>query len=394
MSEKKRVSVLGVTGSIGRSTCSLLQEQNGPDLYSVVAVTAQSNVDALAKAAISLKAEVAAIGDKDRIDKLQSKLENTGIRCLSGPQGLVEAARQPTDMVVSAITGAAALPPTLAAIQEGYDIALANKESIVCAGRLLLDAAEASGSKILPVDSEHNAIFQVLDRKERIEKIILTASGGPFRTSTLEQLRSATPKQAVAHPNWSMGAKISIDSATLMNKGLELIEAAYLFDIPETKIDVLVHPQSIIHSLVSYTDGSVLAQLGMPDMRTPISYALAWPDRMEVSSIERLDLSQIASLNFENPDTEKFPALDLARLAVKNGAAASNVFNAANEVGVASFLNGQIDFLQISQLVSDVLNEFLSGAFGDTKPPSSFDDVYALDAAARSVAEGKILTTV
>mgnify|MGYP000542210688 CR=1 FL=1 len=394
MKQRKRITILGVTGSIGQSTRSLLIESDDSDQFETIAVTAQTNVEALAHAAIELGAKIAAIGDVNRLPELQRKLDGTGIRCLGGPDGLVEAAKQPVDMVLSAITGAAALPPTLAAIQQGADIALANKESIVCAGRLLLDEAEKSGSKILPVDSEHNAIFQVLDRKERVEKLILTASGGPFRTATREQIEKASPEQAIAHPNWSMGAKISVDSATLMNKGLELIEASYLFDVPETMIDVLIHPQSIIHSLVSYSDGSVLAQLGMPDMRTPISYALAWPDRMQVDSIARLDLTQIAQLDFAKPNTKMFPALNLARLAVRHGAAASNVFNAVNEVGVASFLEKRIGFLQIAQLVEDVLEDFVGGKLGLVNTPSSFEEVYQLDAAARRAASDKILATV
>jgi 1-deoxy-D-xylulose-5-phosphate reductoisomerase len=287
---------------------------------------------------------------------------------------------------MSAITGAAALAPTRAAIDRGASVALANKECLVCAGPLLMDAARRSGATLLPVDSEHNAIFQVLDRPERVEKLTLTASGGPFREWSRERMAAATPDQACAHPNWSMGRKISVDSATLMNKGLELIEAAFLFDAPETRIDVLVHPQSVVHSLVAYCDGSVLAQMAAPDMRIPIAHALAWPDRAAISAA-RLDLAAVGRLDFFQPDLGRFPALRLAREALRTGGAAPAVLNAANESAVEGFLAGRIGFLDIAAVVEEVLLHWDSQGHGViAKTPSSFGDVLAVDAAARIAA--------
>jgi len=270
----------------------------------------------------------------------------------------------------------------MAAVESGRTLALANKEALVTAGALMLDAAKQSGSKILPVDSEHNAIFQCLagSRADDVSKIILTASGGPFRTATSEFIRSATPAQAVAHPNWSMGAKISVDSATMMNKGLELIEAHYLFGLPSGQIDILIHPQSVIHSMVEYIDGSVLAQLGSPDMRIPIAYALAWPERLETPA-QKLDLAEIARLDFERPDVDRFPALRLARQALEKGGAAPIVLNAANEVAVAYFLEGRLGFADIARMVEDALNE------ADFANPRSIGDVLEVDARVRSRVE-------
>jgi 1-deoxy-D-xylulose-5-phosphate reductoisomerase len=292
-------------------------------------------------------------------------------------------------VVVAGIVGIAGLQTTLAAVRQGANLALANKESMVCAGALLRVEATRSGARFLPIDSEHNAIFQVLDRPERVEKLILTASGGPFRDVSMSEMASATPEQACAHPNWMMGAKISVDSATMMNKGLELIEAAYLFDVPEPRIEVLVHPQSIIHSLVAYDDGSVLAQLGLPDMRTPISYALSWPSRMPLSGRERLDLAKIGRLDFLPPDPQRFPALRLARTAVSEGGGAPIVLNGANEVAVAAFLQRRIGFLTIAEVAEQVLEEFL-GNPTTRHEPAGFDEVYEIDRWARSRAIEKL----
>lgn len=387
MSQIKKVSVLGVTGSIGKSTLSLLtQNCSGMPSFEVVSLSAHKNVYALAEAAIQTNAEFAAIGDSALLDDLKQLLRGTNTICAAGEEAIIEAAHRPCDVLVSAITGAAALKPTLAAIRQGSNIALANKESIVCAGALLLEEAKKFNSCILPVDSEHNAIFQVLGTKNRVEKLVLTASGGPFRASSIVEMHNATPSQAVAHPNWSMGAKISVDSATMMNKSLELIEASYLFDIPENKIDILIHPQSIIHSMVSYDDGSVLAQLGTPDMRTPISYALAWPDRMNVPDVKRLDLAEIGLLAFEKPDPLKFPAIGLARECLLLGAWAPNVFNAVNEIAVEAFLNNKIGFMDIIGVTESVLQQFKTGSYGAIANPTNFDDVFELDNLARKEA--------
>ena len=395
MSHLKKVSVLGATGSIGESTVNLLGQQTDDTLeFKTVALTASTNVARLAEQAKHLNAEIAVIRDENLYSDLKSLLSGTSIEVAAGDGAIVEAAALDAEIVVSAITGAAALSPTLAAVRQGANIALANKESIVCAGRLLLDEARSHNSNILPVDSEHNAIFQVLDNKRRVEKLVLTASGGPFRSASIEMMRNATPEQAVAHPNWSMGAKISIDSATMTNKALELIEACYLFDMSQDRVDVLVHPQSIIHSMVSYDDGSVLAQLGMPDMRTPISYALAWPNRMPVPNVERLDLAKIGRLNFEAVDDARFPAISLARKAIEIGAWATNVFNATNEVAVDAFVNGRIGFLDISALNKTILEGFLNGQFGNVEDPKCFEGVFDLDQRARVAAHNTLSATV
>jgi 1-deoxy-D-xylulose-5-phosphate reductoisomerase len=351
--------------------------------FETVALTANKNVEALAKAAIATRAEHAVIADASLYAQLKSLLAGSGVEAAAGEQAVVEAATRPADIVVAAIVGIAGLPATLAAIERGNNVALANKESMVCAGPLLRAEAIRTGAKLLPIDSEHNAIFQVLDRPERVEKLILTASGGPFRNATVAEMAGATPEQAIAHPNWDMGAKISVDSATMMNKGLELIEAAYLFDVPESRIDVLIHPQSIIHSLVSYDDGSVLAQLGMPDMRTPISYALSWPRRMPLPGLERLDLAKIGRLDFTTPDPHRFPALGIARKAVFAGGGAPIVLNGANEVAVAAFLQRRIGFLTIAQVAGEVLDDFLNSQ-PSAAGPASFEHVYDLDRWARA----------
>lgn len=384
MSERVRVSVLGATGSVGISALDVITGgAPGAPEFDVVALTANKNVDALAKAAITTRAQLAVIADETLFGRLKSLLAGSGVEAAAGEQAVIDAAGRKADIVVAAIVGIAGLPATLAAIRQGANVALANKESMVCAGPLLRAEAARTGARLLPIDSEHNAIFQVLDRPERVEKLILTASGGPFRNATLAEMAAATPEQAIAHPNWDMGAKISVDSATMMNKGLELIEAAYLFDVPESRIDVLIHPQSIIHSLVSYDDGSVLAQLGMPDMRTPISYALSWPCRMPLPGLERLDLAKIGRLDFLPPDPQRFPALGFARQAVFAGGGAPIVLNGANEVAVAAFLQRRIGFLTIAQVAGEVLDDFLnsqSAAAG----PASFEHVYDLDRWARA----------
>lgn len=384
MSSPVRVSVLGATGSVGVSTLDVIASKTpGAPEFKVVALTANKNVEALAKSAIETRAEMAVIADPSLYGQLRNLLSGTGIEAAAGADALCAAAARPADIVVAAIVGIAGLPATLAAVQQGAKVALANKESMVCAGPLLRAEAARTGARFLPIDSEHNAIFQVLDRQERVEKLILTASGGPFRNASLSEMAAATPEQAIAHPNWDMGAKISVDCATMMNKGLELIEAAYLFDVPEDRIDVLVHPQSIIHSLVSYDDGSVLAQLGLPDMRTPISYALSWPARMPLPGLERLDLAKIGRLEFMPPDPQRFPALRIARQAVSAGGGAPIVLNGANEVAVAAFLQRRIGFLTIAQVAGEVLEDFLqhqpaAGA------PAGFEDVYERDRWARA----------
>lgn len=377
--EVRRVSILGSTGSIGCNTIDLISRD--PDSYMVEALTANKNVDVLAKQARAAKARLAVVADESRYANLKEALAGSGVEAAAGEKAVVEAASRPADWVMAGIVGAAGLLPTLTAVRRGAVVALANKECLVCAGELVLAEIERSGATLLPVDSEHNAIFQVFDFSQRdaVEKIILTASGGPFWRTPLEKMARATPAEAVAHPNWNMGAKISVDSATMMNKGLELIEAYHLFSLPEDRIDVLVHPQSIIHSLVAYVDGSVLAQLGTPDMRTPIAYALGWPKRVAAPS-PRLDLASVGMLQFEKPDAARFPSIDLARQALRDGGMAPTVLNAANEVAVAAFLEGRIGFLDIARTVAETL------ARRPNVPMASLDDVISVDAEARRLA--------
>ena len=381
----RRITILGSTGSIGTSTIDLIERD--PSSYRIEALTAYRNVDLLAEQARKFDAQFVAIGDSDKYADLKKAISRSNTEVAAGPEAIVEAAARDADWVMAGIVGSAGLEPTLEAARQGAVVAFANKECLVCAGDLMLDEIARSGATLLPVDSEHNAIFQVFefDRRETIEKIILTASGGPFRTWSLEEMRNVTPAEAVAHPNWDMGAKISVDSATMMNKGLELIEAFYLFGLPEDRIDILVHPQSIVHSMVSYVDGSVLAQLGSPDMRTPIAYTLAWPRRMEAPS-PRLDLGQIAKLTFENPDSERFPALRLARVALKTGGSAPTILNASNEEAVAGFLAEKVGFPDIARIVEETL-EKMSGS-----EIRSVDDVLMVDAEARRVARDLMST--
>ncbi|WP_395623919.1 1-deoxy-D-xylulose-5-phosphate reductoisomerase [Sphingomonas daechungensis] len=373
----RKVSILGATGSIGKSTLDLIERSS--EEFEVVALTAAVNAEALADAARRTNAKLAVIADESRLSELRDALKGTSCQAAAGVEALVDAATGDADLVMAAIVGCAGLAPTMAAVEAGKTVALANKEALVTAGDLMTEAAKASGSTLLPVDSEHNAIFQSLagSRSEDVSRIILTASGGPFRTATSDAIDAATPAQAVAHPNWSMGAKISVDSATLMNKGLELIEAHYLFGLPSERIDILIHPQSVIHSLVEYIDGSVLAQLGSPDMRIPIAYALAYPARMPTPA-QKLDLASIARLDFEEPDTTRFPALRLAREALEEGGSAPAVLNAANEVAVASFLGGEIAFPDISRLVETALED------NGHQAPQSIEDVYEIDREVRS----------
>ena len=372
----RKVAILGATGSIGRSTVDLIERNRGR--FDVTAVTAATKVEALAEVARRTGARLAVVADERRYDDLAELLVGTDCRAAAGETALIEAAAGDAELVIAAIVGCAGLRPVMAAVEAGKIVALANKEALVTAGALMTDAAIESGAILLPVDSEHNAIFQCLagSSPKDVSRLILTASGGPFRTASAETMAAATPEQAVAHPNWSMGAKISVDSATLMNKGLELIEAHYLFGLPSTGIDVLVHPQSVIHSLVEFVDGSLLAQLGSPDMRIPIAYALAWPERIETPA-ERLDLAAISRLDFEEPDLGRFPALRLARQVLETGGAAPVVLNAANEVAVASFLDRAARFSEITQLVE----EALAGARFDA--PRSIGDVLEIDRVTR-----------
>jgi len=368
----RKIAILGATGSVGTSTLDLLERN--PQRFEVVAVTAATNAEALAKIARRTGAKLAVIADESRLEELRAGLSGTNCRAAAGEKALLEAAAGEAELVVAAIVGCAGLEPVMAAVEAGRTVALANKEALVTAGALMIGAAARSGANLLPVDSEHNAIFQCIacSRKEDVSKIILTASGGPFRSSTAEAIAAATPAQAVAHPNWSMGAKISVDSATLMNKGLELIEAHYLFGLAPDRIDIVIHPQSVVHSLVEFVDGSVLAQLGSPDMRIPIAYALAWPERIPTPA-QRLDLLAVAKLEFEAPDFARFPALRLAREALEAGGAAPIVLNAANEAAVASFLAGDIPFTDIARLVERALEE------GDFPAPISIADVLEID---------------
>jgi 1-deoxy-D-xylulose-5-phosphate reductoisomerase len=380
----RRVTILGSTGSVGQNTIDLLQRD--PEGFAVEALTANRNVELLAEQARAVGARFAAIADPSRYHALREALSGSGIEAAAGPESLLGAAARPAEWVMAAIVGAAGLAPMLCAVRRGAIVALANKEALVCAGALVKDEVARHGATLLPVDSEHNAIWQCFDFAQRpaIDRIILTASGGPFRELSRAQMQGMTPKQAVAHPNWDMGAKISVDSATMMNKGLELIEAHYLFALPPERIDIVVHPQSIVHSLVAYCDGSVLAQLGWHDMRTPIAYTLGWPNRIAAPT-RRLDLAEMAQLTFEAPDDTRFPALRLARRALVEGGGAPTVLNAANEVAVGAFLDERIGFLDIAETVEYTLARAPAG------PLQSLDDVYNFDTVAREIARNSPL---
>ena len=375
----KRVSILGSTGSIGDSTIDLIERD--PGAYKVVALTGHSNWAKLAEQAKRLRPDMVVLADPAGYANLKAALAGTNIGVATGPEALCEAASLPSDWVMAAIVGAAGLKPTLAAVERGAVIGLANKECLVCAGNLFMAAVKDHKATLLPVDSEHNAIFQVFDfeQKDKITKIILTASGGPFRTWSLAEMATATTAQAVAHPKWSMGAKISVDSATMMNKGLEVIEAHHLFGLDSDRIDILVHPQSVVHSMVEYADGSTLAQLGTPDMRTPIAYALGWPRRLPAPTA-RLNLAELGSLTFEAPDQIRFPALRLARAALQTGGAAPTILNAANEVAVARFLAGEIGFLDIAAIVEHCMARVTPHAV------DTLDEIMAIDGEARRIA--------
>ena len=372
----KTVSILGATGSIGTSTLDLIERE--PDRFRVQALTANCDVAKLAAAARRTRAELAVVADESCLPALREALADTDTEVAGGRAAVIEAAARPADWTMAAIVGCAGLEPVMASVAQGATVVLANKEPLVSAGEVILAHAAARGATLLPCDSEHNAIFQCLAGQDMadVRRIILTASGGPFRTATLDAMRAVTPAQAVAHPNWSMGAKISVDSATMMNKGLELIEAARLFPIDSDRIEIVVHPQSVIHSLVEYRDGSTLAQLGPSDMRVPIAHCLAWPHRM-ATPMAPLDLVAIGRLEFEAPDPVRFPALALARDALNAGGARPAILNAANEVAVAAFLAGEIGFLEIAAIVSDTLDRY------DPPAPATLDAVLAIDAEAR-----------
>jgi len=389
---RRRVTVLGSTGSVGCSTLDLMDqvERAGTGVFEVEALTGGANIVRLAEQARRWKPKLAITADPAKLDVLREALAGTGVEAAAGDQAVIEAAARPADWIMAAIVGAAGLRSAWAAAATGATLALANKESLVCCGPALIERVRRSGGQLLPVDSEHSAIYQVFPHHapEQVARLVLTASGGPFRTTPREALKSITPEQAVAHPNWSMGAKISVDSATMANKGLEAIEAAYLFDMPAERIGVVVHPESIIHSLVEYVDGSTLAQMGPPDMKTPIAYALAWPDRIAWRA-PRLDLAALGQLTFEAPDDERFPALKLARQALQAGGAAPIVFNAANEVAALAFLDRRLGFLNIAAVVADTLSRVTASGV-DSGSDDACDAALAVDAQARRMAESII----
>ncbi len=379
----RRVTILGSTGSVGCNTVDLIQRHR--DAFEVEALTANNSVALLAEQARALRPRLAVVADPKGYEELKEALAGTGIEAAAGAAAVVEAANRPAEWVMAAIVGAAGLEPTLAAVRRGAIVALANKECLVSAGDLMMAEIRSNGATLLPVDSEHSAIFQVFEfeRADKVDRIILTASGGPFLGMQLADMAGVTPEQAVAHPNWDMGAKISVDSATMMNKGLELIEAYHLFPVPEERIEILVHPQSVVHSMVAYVDGSVLAQMGTPDMRTPIAFALGWPERMAAPA-PRLALEEIGDLTFEAPDPARFPALRVARHALQAGGGAPTILNAANEVAVESFLSGTIGFLDIVRIVEQTLETAPNGKL------ESLDDVGEADGAARRIARNII----
>jgi 1-deoxy-D-xylulose-5-phosphate reductoisomerase len=386
---RRRVTVLGSTGSVGCSTLDLMDqaEAGGAGAFEVEALTGGANIARLVEQARRWKPRVAVTADPARLDELRDALAGTGVEAAAGDAAVVEAAARPADWVMAAIVGAAGLRSAWAAASTGATLALANKESLVCCGPALIERVRRSGGRLIPVDSEHSAIFQVFPHgaPEQVSRLVLTASGGPFRTLPAEAMAGITPEQAVAHPNWSMGAKISVDSASMANKGLEMIEAAYLFDTPAERIDVVVHPESIIHSLVEYVDGSTLAQMGPPDMKTPIACALAWPERIAWPA-PKLDLAALGRLTFEAPDERRFPLLGLARQSLKAGGSAPIVFNAANEVAALAFLDRRLGFLNIAAVVADTLSRVTASGV-DSCSDSACDAALAVDAEARRAAE-------
>jgi 1-deoxy-D-xylulose-5-phosphate reductoisomerase len=381
--ERRTITVLGATGSIGASTIDLLTRDR--DRFRVEAVTASRKATDLARVARHVGARFAAIADPTQFHELKESLAGSGVEAAAGETAVLEAAQRPADWVMAAITGSAGLKSTLAAADRGATIALANKECLVCAGALFMRRALAAGATVLPVDSEHNALFQALGAgpREDVRRVILTASGGPFRTWTIEAIRTATLEQALRHPNWSMGQKITIDSATMMNKGLEVIEAHHLFALAPEQIDVLVHPQSIVHGLVEFRDGAVVAELGTPDMRVPIAHCLAWPQRIDWPA-PRLDLARLGTLTFEAPDLVRFPAISLARHALELGGGAPTVLNAANEVAVAEFLGRKLTFVGITRVVGETLDA--ASRRGLLREPASVEDALTIDVNARLLA--------
>lgn len=386
---RRRVTVLGSTGSVGCSTLDLMEqaEVGGAGAFEVEALTGGANIARLAEQALRWKPRIAVTADPARLQDLRDALAGSGVEAAAGEAAITEAASRPADWVMASIVGAAGLKSAWAAASTGATLALANKESLVCCGPALIERVKRSGGRLIPVDSEHSAIFQVFPHEapEQVARLILTASGGPFRTTRAADMAGITPEQAVAHPNWSMGAKISVDSASMANKGLEMIEAAYLFDMPAERIDVVVHPESIIHSMVEYVDGSTLAQMGPPDMKTPIACALAWPDRLPWPA-PRLDLAALGRLTFEAPDEARFPLLGLARSALQAGGAAPIVFNAANEVAAVAFLDRRLGFLNIAAVVADTLSRMTASGV-DSGSQNACDAALAVDAEARRVAE-------
>ncbi len=388
-SAQRRISILGATGSVGASTADVILGR--PEAFAVEAVTGGTRARELADTAIRLGARIAVIADESAYPALRAALEGTGIEAAAGEAAVIEAASRPADLVVAAIVGAAGLAPTIAAIDAGADIALANKECLVCAGAFFLGRAEAAGVHVLPVDSEHNAVFQALETENMpaVARITLTASGGPFRQSSMEAMRRATIAEALNHPRWSMGRKITIDSATMMNKGLEVIEAHYLFGLPSERLDVVIHPQSVVHGWITYADGSILAQLGAADMRIPIGHCLGWPKRYAAET-KPFDLVSIGTLTFEKPDLERFPALALARAALSGGNRDSNILNAANEVAVEAFLSGEIGFLDIAATVAEALDRSVNAAA--MMPVDSVAAALAVDAEGRRLAREVIAT--
>lgn len=378
--EKRRLTILGSTGSIGTNTLDVINQLGGRDAFEIAAVTGNGNIDLLAEQARATGAELAVTASERHYENLKSALAGTGIEVAAGRSGLIEAAERDADWVMAAIVGTAGLAPTLAAAKRGADIALANKECLVSAGELFVRAVAEGGGRLIPVDSEHSAIFQSLEDNQRhaVERIVLTASGGPFRTWSREQMAGVTAEIARAHPNWSMGLKISIGSASMFNKALEMIEAKHLFDVAPSQIEVVVHPQSIIHSMVGYTDGSVIAQLGCPDMRTAIGYALTYPVRTKLN-VDRLDFAKLARLDFEAPDEVRFPALRLARTAMERGGLQGAIMNAAEEVAFHAFVSGRIGFLDMADIAEVVMDRMTGVA-----PAVSMDDVFAVDSEARA----------
>ncbi len=390
----QRVCLLGATGSIGRSTLDVLARH--PDRFALHAVSAYRNVERMAELCLSHRPQIAVMVDADAAEELRRRLDGQGVEVRSGEQALIDiAADERVDTVMAAIVGAVGLMPTLSAVRAGKRVLLANKEALVMAGQLFMNAVREQGAELLPIDSEHNAIFQCLPAGELrrlgdkgVTRIWLTGSGGPFRERPLDAFDVITPEEAIAHPNWSMGPKISVDSATMMNKGLELIEACWLFDLPQSEIEILLHPQSIIHSMVAYSDGSVLAQMGNPDMRTPIAHALAWPDRID-SGVEPLDLVKVSQLNFEAADEKRFPCLRLARAAITEGGTRPAILNAANEIAVEAFLAGRIAFTRIPQLIEDCMHQTEAHA-AESLERILADDAAARDCVRRAIDGGRV----